>query len=100
MNRLEQLKATSPDLYTEIINQGVELERQRVMLHLDTASAYNVLADALENIRNGVQVNDLNALHDYYISREDELIDKLDQEDKEIEAYRQECKAKGCRSWV
>jgi len=93
---IEQLQAASPELCAELMKQGVEQERQRVMLHLNLAQGYNVLEDALENIRNGVQVPDVNALHDYYIQREDELIDRLDHEDQEAE----KCKAMGCRSWL
>lgn len=76
---LEQLLQESPELYAAVIEEGVRLERERALAHLDTARWYDSLQEATEAIRTGEPAESDEALNHHYAAVEDER-DKLDAE--------------------
>lgn len=78
---IEKLKRDAPELYNEIINRGIMMERSRVLAHLNVAKIYNSLWEAVEAVESGEAVTEsypYNSLHDRYALIEDER-DKLDE---------------------
>ena len=70
----EQLKFSEefPKLYLELVEKGKQLERIRVLAHLDTAQFYDSLYEATQAIREGMSALPIESLHDFYADIEDE----------------------------
>ena len=75
----EQLLREAPELYASLLEEGIRLERERALAHLDTAVWYSSLREATEAIRSGMVVAPGDGLHDYYADIEDER-DRLEAE--------------------
>ena len=51
---LQELLDSQPELYAAAVNQGMQTERSRVLIHLRVAQLYNSLEEATESIRAGI----------------------------------------------
>lgn len=60
----EQLLREAPELYASLLEEGIRLERERALAHLDTAERYNSLREATEAIRSGMVVTPGDGLHE------------------------------------
>ena len=71
---IEELQRDAPELYRAVINQGVMIERSRVLAHLNVAKYYDSLRESIEAITAGVPVDEsfpYVALNDFYSDIED-----------------------------
>ncbi|MCK4710969.1 MAG: hypothetical protein KAU21_20305 [Gammaproteobacteria bacterium] len=72
---IEKLRQDDPELYRAVINQGVMIERSRVLAHLNVAKYYHSLEKAVEAVAAGTPVDEpypYLSLHDFYCDIEDE----------------------------
>ena len=72
---IEELQRDAPELYRAVINQGVMIERSRVLAHLNVAKYYDSLRESIEAVSAGTPVDEpypYLSLHDLYADIEDE----------------------------
>ncbi len=72
------MKNTADKLQLEAFNQGVAMERQRVLAHLRVARMYDSLSEAIEAVESGTpadlipgEIIPYTQLHDRYAAIED-----------------------------
>ncbi|PCJ87988.1 MAG: hypothetical protein COA54_04285 [Thiotrichaceae bacterium] len=75
---ISKLKRDAPELYDAVINQGVLIERRRVLAHLNVAKLYDSLPEAVEAVAAGTPAKltpgealPYTLLHNRYASIED-----------------------------
>ncbi|MCW8933728.1 MAG: hypothetical protein OQK98_03300 [Gammaproteobacteria bacterium] len=54
---IEQLKLEWPEIYKAVIYQGIMLERELVLVHLNVAKIYDSLPEAVEEVAVGTPSN-------------------------------------------
>ena len=75
---IEELQRDAPELYRAVINQGVMIERRRVLAHLSVAKYYHSMYESIAEIEAGTIINEpypYLKLHDLYCAIEDARCD-------------------------
>lgn len=84
MTTIEDVQRDAPNLFQAIVNLGVQLERSRVIKHIDVALLYDApLCSVRDAVARSLPLVDTEVVHDYFINAAD------DNEQAEIEAARQ-----------
>ena len=83
MTTIEDVQRDAPDLFQAIVNLGVQLERTRVIKHIDTAILYDApLRSVRDAVATALPLVDNEAIHDFFINAAEQ------EEQVEIEAAR------------
>lgn len=72
MITIEDLQRDAPDVFNSLVNLGVQLERTRVIKHIETAILYDApLRSVRDAVATALPLGNSEAVHDFFLNAAD-----------------------------